>query len=61
VVPEDPTQEVIVPTITIIEPSEEMLQLMNDLRPPTLITLFDYETALSLGFFSISNVGICME
>lgn len=61
VIPENPDQPVIPPDIQIIEDTEEILELQDDLRPPTYVILFDYETALANGFASNYNVGICFE
>ena len=49
------------PIIKIIKDTEDIIRLREDMMPKHTVILFDYEIPLSIGVYSINNLGICME
>ena len=61
VTPIDASKEIIMPIIKIIKDTEDIIRLREDMMPKHTVILFDYEIPLSIGVYSINNLGICME
>ena len=61
VTPIDASKEIVIPIMKIIEDTEDIIKLREDMMPKHTVILFDYEIPLSIGIYSNNNLGICME